>query len=502
MNKITDRYSAYLICLILSFLVLAVFWPLTGYDFINYDDPEYVTSNPYVRDGLTFSGVVWAFTAGHASNWHPLTWLSHMVDCQIYGLAAGGHHLTNILLHIANTLLLFLLLSRSTGSLWCSAFVAALFGLHPLSVESVAWVSERKNLLSVFWGLLTIGAYFDYVKTASLRRYLGVFILFSCALMTKPMLVTLPFVLLLLDYWPLCRQGYGGQALRFLDKKIIIEKVPLFVLSGVSSIITLVVQKSGGSVIGLGVIGPLERLSHSCVFYIKYLANIIFPSKLALLYPHPFGSISVLEIVFALLLLITITFLTVWFGRQYKYLLVGWLWFLGSLIPVIGIVQVGRQGIADRYTYLPCVGIFIICSWGFCQLAGRWRSIKVPMVMSSILILFILAMCSWGQVHYWQDSLTVYQRTLAVTKDNAIAHYNYANALYGKGRLDKAIFHYKQALQIEPDVYTYNNLGCAFMDMGDFNGAVQCFRAALAIDPDFANALKNLAEVQKQLAEK
>ena len=405
---------------------LIAFWQVNHCDFINYDDPSYVTENIHIRHGITTEAIRWAFTTDYAANWHPVTWISHMLDVELFGLKPRWHHLTNLLFHIANTLLLFFVFHRMTKTTWQSAFVAALFALHPLHVESVAWVAERKDVLSTFFWMLTMGAYIHYVEHPRFRSYLAVFTFLALGLMSKPMLVTLPFILLLLDYWPLQRfeqktptqeipaeinkpisaskregKSSGKQTVQAIVKEeepadrkyqwalvrpLLIEKIPLFALAALSSITTFIVQQKGGSVASLEGIAPGVRIANAFVSYIIYVRKIIWPDDLAVFYPHP-GLLPFWQILGAVFLLIAVTVTVILEAKRFPYLAVGWLWFAGTLVPVIGIVQVGSQAMADRYTYVPLIGLFIMAAWGVPELLKNWRYRKEALAASSALIL-------------------------------------------------------------------------------------------------------------------
>jgi hypothetical protein len=402
MGKTSDKYWSLCIYLTLALATLAVFWQVLGHDFVNYDDPDYVYRNPNVQSGITLSSIKWAFTTGHAANWHPLTWLSHMLDWQLFGDNPGWHHLTNLFLHIANTLLLFAVLKRMTNALWRSAFVAAAFALHPLHVESVAWVAERKDVLSTLFWMLTIAAYLRYLERPGTGRYLLTLLIFALGLMAKPMLVTLPFVLLLLDYWPLGRFQFGqivksvGQQSRKslnafshwkLSRHLLLEKVPLFALSAISSIVTFLVQRTAGAVTSVETLPLKLRIANTFVSYLTYIQKMVWPSRLAMFYPYPDKTDLIWQtVVFALLLLI-ISLGVIWLMRRRRYLLTGWLWYLGTLVPVIGLVQVGDQALADRYTYVPLTGLFIIIAWGVPDLIAKWRFRKHALAASAIAVL-------------------------------------------------------------------------------------------------------------------
>lgn len=504
------------ISLFLVVAILAVFWQGKDHNFVNFDDDLYVTANPHVQAGLTVDGVLWAFTTTHASNWHPLTWLSHMVDCHLFGLNPGGHHFTNLLLHIANTLLLFLVLKQMTRSLWPSGFVAALFAIHPLHIESVAWVAERKDLLSTFFWLLTMEAYLRYVKRPGIGGYLLIFLSFSLGLMAKPMLVTLPFVLLLLDYWPLGRFEFAPLSLttqphtakstvswsrRSLIVRLILEKVPLFGLATVSSIVTFLAQQSGGAVESLGTIPVHIRIANALVAYVSYIEKTIWPHDLAVFYPHPHPgqSLPVWQVAGAGLLLLSITVLVLRTVRRHPYLTTGWLWYLGTLVPVIGLVQVGAHAMADRYTYAPLIGLFIIMAWGLDDILTTWPHQRTAIASATGLLLLSFMICSSFQIRHWKNSTTLFQHTLNVTTNNWLAHNNMGNALAREGKFDRAIIHYSKALEIKPNYpRAHNNLGIALAQKGKTDEAIAHYAVALRVKPDLAAAHYNLGNALAQ----
>jgi len=487
-----------LVCLFLIMATLAVYWQVQNHDFVNFDDNEYVYDNHHVRNGLTLEGISWAFTATHAGNWHPLTWLSHMLDCQLYGLNPGRHHLTNLLFHIANTLLLFYVFRKMTGGLWQSAFVAALFALHPLHVESVAWVSERKDVLSTFFWILTMWAYIRYAEHPAAGKYLWVVLFFTLGLMSKPMLVTLPFVLLLLDYWPLNRLQIdlsntgGSYQKRSRTLYLIWEKVPLFVLAVISSSATFYAEKHGGTVASLDVITLKARIANALVAYIKYIVKMIYPVKLAFFYPHP-EMLPWWQIIGALLVLVAISFTAIKLIKQSPFFAVGWLWYLGTLVPVIGLVQVGIQSMADRYTYVPHIGLFIIIVWGLPELLAHWKQSKMWLAALATISLSIIMAVTWKQATYWQNSITLFKHALKVTSNNFVPHMNLGSFLLKQGRAEEAIEHYKQALKIKPDyAEAHYNLGTALVRMGRVDEAIAQFRTALQINPGYADTHVNL----------
>jgi protein O-mannosyl-transferase len=461
--------------------------------------------------GLTWHGVAWAFTTEHAVNWHPLTWLSHMLDVQLYGLDAGAHHLTNLLFHIGNTLLLFGLLHRMTGALGRSAFVAGLFAVHPLHVESVAWVAERKDVLSTLFWMLTLWAYIEYVKRPDLRqssrrRYAAVLLFFALGLMAKQMLVTLPLVLLLLDFWPLGRVGIGpnpaGGWAPARDGwatagRLVWEKLPLLALAAASSIATFVIHQRGGAVIILSAIPLQLRIENALVSYVVYIGKMLWPAGLAVLYPYP-QSLSAWSVAVAFVTLTGISVAVIWAAPRRPYLPVGWFWYLGTLVPVIGLIQVGDQAIADRYTYIPLIGLFIIVAWGVPDLLVRWplRMVVLPKIAlpaAACLVILACAITARGQLEYWEDSTTLWTHTLAVTTRNNIAHNNLGATLADQGKTDEAIAHYSEALRIKSDYAdAHNNLGVALADQGKLDEAIAHYSEALRIKPCYSDAHSNL----------
>ncbi|MBW2645343.1 MAG: tetratricopeptide repeat protein [Deltaproteobacteria bacterium] len=494
--------SKLIVCLLLVLATISVFWQVRNHDFVNYDDHKYVTDNRHVQAGLTWEGTTWAFTTFHASNWHPLTWLSHMLDCQIYGLNAGGHHLTNLLFHLTNTLLLFLILNRMTGALWRSAFVAAIFALHPLHVESVAWVAERKDVLSTFFWMLTMWAYIRYAERPGGKTYLLVVLFFALGLMAKPMLVTLPFVLLLMDYWPLGRLRLGqSNKDRWLNIKetpairLIWEKVPLFALTAVSSVVTFYAQQAGGSVAALDKLPLNARIANGLVSYVSYTGKMIWPSQLAVFYPHE-DMVALWQAAGAGLLLACISILVICVARRFQSLAVGWLWYLGTLVPVIGIIQVGEQAMADRYTYVPLIGLFIMIAWGVGDLAARWHYRRIILSTFTGILLLVLMTGTWLQIRHWQNSITLFEHALDVTTNNFVAHYNLGEALEDNGRLEEAIGHFHKALQIKPNnAKAYYSIGTVYGKLGNYKKALSVLKQAIFLKPDYAEAYTNLGAV-------
>ena len=490
------------ICAVLAAITFAVYFQTTGFDFISLDDPGYIVDNEAVRQGLTVDGLRWSFLSFHESNWHPLTWISHMLDVRLFGLNPGMHHLTNVLFHVLNTALLFLVLHRMTGAVWKSAAVAALFALHPLHVESVAWISERKDVLSTFFWMLTMAAYLGYVQRRTVPRYLLMALFFILGLMSKPMLVTLPFVLLLLDLWPLKRWRpfsgtestpssapvTGAVPLRIL----FLEKAPLIALSAASSLVTVLAQKAGGAVKDLESMSVPARLANAVVSCVRYLGMTVWPHDLAVYYPFQ-GDISPFMVTGCLLFLLLLTALAVYSIKKAPYLTVGWLWYIGTLLPVIGIVQVGSQSMADRYTYVPLIGVFIAVTWGLTDLSDRMHLVKAVLPASTVAVLTALAWATWVQAGLWKDSETLFRHTLSVTSGNYLVHYDLGYALYEKGDVQGAVHHYQEALRIRSDLpQVHNNLGGILLNQGDSDGAIRHYVEALKIDPHQARVYNNL----------
>ena len=527
----TTRHWKILIPLVLALVTIAVFWQVRDHEFINLDDEQYVTQNPHVRGGLTAGGLAWAFTTTHASNWHPLTWLSHMVDSQLFGMNPAGHHLVNLLFHLANTLLLFLVLNRMTQALWQSAAVAFLFALHPLHVESVAMVAERKDVLSTFFLLLTLWAYFVYTRSPGITRMIPVVAFFALGLLSKPMLVTLPFVLLLLDYWPLGRyaapertdahplptQGSESPLEKKKRKKkqtresppvpperketsaaaavpwaLVTEKIPLFALTILSSIMTFHAQLTGGAMSTLDDIPLLKRLGNALISYASYIVKTLFPQGLAVFYPYP-ASLPSWQVLGSAALIGAISFFAVRFRKRFPYALVGWLWYLGTLVPVIGIVQVGMQSMADRYTYVPHIGLFIAVVWGVGELAGRQAPGRKILAALTGVVFACLTAVTWNQLSCWRNSITLFEHALRVTEQNGLAHLNLGVALSRTGKGSEAADHYREALRINPNSSGgHFNLANYYASTGRKDEALRHYREAVRIKPRYASAYNNL----------
>ena len=494
--RMPDTWTVPTICGLLLLAVALAFGQTAGHQFVSYDDDNYVYRNPQVASGLTARGVVWAFTSGHASNWHPLTWLSHMLDVQLYGLNAGGHHLTNVLLHAAVAILLFLVLWRMTGALWRSAFVAAVFAVHPLRVESVAWVAERKDVLSGLFFMLTLWAYVGYARRPfSPGRYLTVAVLFGLGLMAKPMLVTLPFVLLLLDYWPLGRTGLpaAGRSSPF-SRRVVIEKLPLLVMAAASSVATFFAQ--GEAVIPVDAIPISSRIANALVSYVAFIGKLFYPVGLAAFYPYPENGLPIWEVVASTLALAGISAAVLVWRRRFPYLFVGWFWYVGMLVPVIGLVQVGSQSMADRYTYLPQVGLCLSITWGVAQLASCRRQRRWVCGVASALAVLILMGFAWRQTSYWRNSEMFWTHSLDCAPDSYIILNNLGNTLVGVGKIDEAITHYRRALEIKPvSAEGHSNLGNALARRGQVGEAIAHYRKSLEIQPGLADTHYNLGIV-------
>lgn len=485
---------------------MLVFWPLLDCGFINYDDPDYVTANENVRQGLTFAGVKWAFHASFASNWHPFTWLSHMLDWQIHGGKASGHHLTSLLFHAANTVLLFFLLLRMTQAKWRSAFVAALFAWHPLHVESVAWVSERKDVLSTFFFCLTLLSYTSYVREKASRgkaagRYCCTLMFFAAGLLSKPMLVTLPFLLLLLDYWPLHRftapgsnQGKGTPAgLRMkIIPGLLAEKIPFLLLSAASCFVTYIVQKEWGAVsltLSLG-----ARCANAIVSYVRYIGKMFWPDNLSILYPLPDQWPGEVVLVSALVIAGVSAF-SMWGMFRWPVIFTGWFWFVGTLVPVIGIVQVGMQAMANRYSYVPYIGLFITITWLTGDVLTRARLRWLPAGLAAL----VLAACiviTRLELPHWKDSITLFSQALSVTKDNPVVHDNLGCALMDAGRKQEAWPHFYEAVRLAPRFANpANNLGAFLAEEGKVDEAIHYLNIARELNPKFAKAHAKLGWV-------
>ena len=504
-----NRRQIIAIYLFLTLISLAVFSQTARYDFVNFDDDVYVYDARAIKAGLTIEGITVAFTKPHARNWHPLTTISHMLDCQLYSLKAGGHHATNVLLHTFAVLLLFRVLQQMTGSIWKSSLVAALFAIHPLHVESVAWVSERKDVLSAVFFFFMLSAYAWYARAPSIGRYLLVAGLFGAGLMSKPMLVTAPVVLLLLDFWPLRRTApseprFRRRRLVFRGEssavgRLILEKLPLFALSAGACVVTFVVQKRA-----VGAIPPLPlpwRVENAVVSYLIYIWQTLWPIRLAAFYPHPNDTLALWEVTLATGLLVAITATAIVFRNKRPYMFTGWFWYLLMLIPVVGLVQVGEQGHADRYTYLPHVGLFLLIVWGVADVIQPYRSTWRVAAVSALVVILALATMAFIQTSYWRNSETLWTHALDVTFDNDFAHNNLGYLCLNSGQLDEAISHFQAAAMIRHGkTNKHYNVGSAFIEMnladalarkGESDEAMVHYQQAITLEPNYADAYYN-----------
>jgi len=496
------------LCLFLIAATLVIYNRVNQNSFVNFDDDRYITENAHVRAGLTWGTIRWAFSSLEQANWHPLTWLSHALDCQLFRLNPDGHHYVNLLLHAVNAMLLFLILQRATGFTWRTFAVAALFALNPINVESVAWASERKNVLSMLFFLLALGAYGWYVRKPELRRYLVVAALFALGLMAKPQVITFPLVLLLWDYWPLGRVGstheFSNKVAQRGFSSLVIEKLPLFALSAASAIITMKAQSAGGAVRSEIEYPFAVRFGNALLAYARYLGKAVWPSHLAAMYPHPGESLQAWQAVAAALLLGFIS-AGVWAARRRRYLLVGWLWFLGTLVPMIGLVQVGGQSMADRYAYLPLIGLFVMIAWGVADwaqhkhLPTRWLGIP------TVLVLLIFSLLTHRQLAYWHDSITLWSHALEVTSRNFVAEDSLGGALVNEGQYAQAIPHFRSAVEINAhDPLGHLNI-CAYEQQHEnFMQAIEHCRMVLRFTRDTglqANAYTNLGGAYRKIGD-
>lgn len=490
------QHPKWVAAILLIAVTLVVYLPVRNHQFVGLDNNLYVTERAQVQKGLTWASLSWALTALEAGFWHPLTWWSHMLDYELFGSNPAGHHLMNLLLHTLNTLLLFGFLQGATGALWRSFFVAALFALHPLNVESVAWVAERKNVLSTLFWLLTLFAYVHYVRKPNARRYLSVLVLFVLGLMAKPMLVTIPCVLLLLDYWPLGRLDPSWNGLREKGSKLLLEKVPLFALSVTGGILAIHAEHQFGALPSLQQIPLDARVSNALTALVAYLGKMVWPTDLAVFYPHPEVSSPVVQVVLAISVMSILSVLVLLGTPSFPYLPVGSLWFLGTLLPVSGLIQVGRHSMADRYMYVPMIGLFILLVWGCAQWLEDSRVRKRLGISASILMLLGLSISTRLQLAHWQNSITLFEHAIRSTEDNYLAHNNLATAFLEAGEIDQGIEQLSIALEIKPESPVYYNLGLAFKQKGYLDRAAGYFVQALQLNPDVADAHNNLGIIR------
>ncbi len=492
-----DRRVTIAVCIFLTAIIWLVFGQTLSHDFINFDDDRYVYENSEVSRGLTLDGLKWVLTRSHASLWHPLTTLSHMADCQIYGLRPAGHHFTNIVLHNLGAVLLFLVFRGMTGCIWQSAFVATIFAIHPMRVESVAWVAERKDVLSGVFFMLTLGAYLRYVRAPGISRYLTLSIFLACGLMSKATFVTAPLVLLLLDYWPLQRANdFRGW------RRLLMGKIPLLVLSAAASAATVFAQTV--TMASLEQLPLLPRLKNAAFSVIAYLGQTFWPTHLAVFYPHPHDQLNFWVVLGCVALIVVLALLAIFFRRRHPYVFVGWFWYLILLAPVLGIVQVGLQARADRFTYLPHIGITMLVTWACADFSQQWRHRRIVLISMATFTIAASTVLAYQQTTFWRNSISLWEHALAVTPDNQTAHQNLAAALWSKGRTAEAnkhsraaaIAHARTTLRDYPfDVATHNDLGVLLVQNGDVRGGIEQWEISLQLNPDDGNALNNLAWV-------
>jgi Flp pilus assembly protein TadD len=533
-----------ILCLLLVTCTLVIYNSVNQNGFVNYDDDVYVTANRHVQAGLNWSTIRWAFTTFDAANWHPLTWISHAVDFQLFKLNPAGHHYTNVLLHSANVVLLFLLLVEATQRTWPSLIAAAIFAVHPLNVESVAWAAERKNVLSMLFLLLALWAYQRYAAKPSIAKYSAVFFLFACGLMAKPQVITLPFLLLLWDYWPLQRLQFGsrqwgavGNHTRSLGW-LILEKVPLLALSAASAVVTLAGQQAGGAVRTTIEYPATVRIENAIGAYFDYVGRLLWPLRLAPMYLHPRDSLLAWQISVAALFVIGVSVLVLRF-REKRYLVVGWFWFLGALVPMIGLVQVGQQATADRYMYLPMIGLLLMLCWGLADWAAERRTRVVGLTCATAVVLAALGALTYRQVAFWHDSETLWTHAVAVTRDNYVAHINLGETFLNQERTEEAAVHFRAAVQIRPSdpaahlnlgtcerrnknfvpaleedqavlrltsdkglrTYALVNLGSDYRHLKDYPRARESYEAALQLNPETARAFVGLGVLAEKSGE-
>ena len=491
------RYDV-LICLFLVIATLIAYWQVRDHNFLSFDDHLYILHNQHVNNGLSLKSISWAFSFTDIAYWHPLTWLSHMLDCQLYGLNSSMHHTTSLILHIINCLLLFLVFKGMTGAVWKSAFIAALFALHPINVESVAWVAERKNVLSTLFWMLTLLTYCYYSLQPGFYRYFLTLFCFLLGLLAKPMLVTLPFVLLLFDYWPLERLRYSSRTNTDKYQKasllhLILEKLPFFLLAGASIYISSLSVQHHGIVVSTESVSMKLRVANALVSYVKYIEKMIWPKNLAVFYPFP-DTVPLWHILGAILFLVFVSILVFWALKSKPYLAVGWLWYIGTLVPAIGLIQAGLwPSIADRFAYVPLIGLFIVIAWGIPDFVAQWRYKTIVLATTATVLLLIFTAASLSQNRYWANNIALFKHSLDVTNDNDVAHEKLGEALAAQGKTDEAIRHYYEALRIKPDlVAAHLNLGVALRKEGKINEAVEHFYMALRAKPDCAEAYYEL----------
>ncbi len=498
--KLKREHRVSLIILVLAILTLATYWQVQDHEFINYDDQLYITKNYLTQSDISLKSIAGALKDVHTGNWHPVTMLSHMLDWQLFGYNAGGHHWTNVIIHIFNTILLFLLLRMMTGAIWRSAFVAALFAIHPINVESVAWIAERKNVLSTFFWFLTMICYVWYVRSPVWKRYWTVLIFFVLGLMSKAMLVTLPFVLLLMDYWPLdrtnIRQQEGQPVPSVLVQKeklsvLILEKIPLFIIAVVFIGLTLYAQQTLNAFSSLESVSFSNRMMNAVVSYVWYIKKLFWPTDLAVFYPH--STMLAWQASSAALFLIVVTLLVSKYIRKYPYLVVGWFWYLGTLVPVIGLVQVGLQSMADRYAYVPLIGLFIIIAWHIPQAILKWRHSRIYTFSIFIIFIIIFTVSTYIQIGIWKNTATLFEEALKMNPENYMAYNILGSEEAGKGNPQKALHYYQMSIKLNPKyARAYSNAGNEYLKLGQYREADMYYQKAIAINDRLADAYYNL----------
>jgi tetratricopeptide (TPR) repeat protein len=490
-----------IIIMLLIVVCLAAFGPIAGNDFINFDDQGYVTENYQIQQGINFQTLKWALTTTYFSYWHPLTWLSHALDWSLFGANASGHHLVSLLLHIGAVIFLFLFLNKTTNNIWPSAFAAAFFALHPLRVESVAWVSERKDVLSMFFAMACFLAYAFYAQKAKISLYFLCLILFALALMSKPTMVTLPFVLMLLDYWPLNR---WQKALDGQDKGVhsvgglIGEKIPFICMVIAVSILTFLAQNEKGTVASVETISFMSRTYNAVLSYAAYLGKTAWPFNLAVFYPYELP-LPLWKIIISGIIIAVITMAALYYIKKLPFLFAGWFIYLGTLIPVIGLVQVGSQAMADRYTYMPSIGIAFMLAWGFPYMAGSENIRKKVLFPAGVAVIIFLSVLTWRQCGYWKNSIVLFNHTLSVTRDNPLVHNQLGLAYFEKSKNEKALYHYNKAI-IQQPVYdnAYNNRGAVYLKFGRYQQALNDFNKTIVLNPFYTQAYNNRASILAQ----
>ena len=469
-----------IICSSIFIIILILYIDVINYDFVNYDDDTYILNNINIHNGLTLKSIKWAFTNFYVSNWHPVTWLSHMLDIQLFGLKPGWHHFTNLLIHIINTICLFLILYKMTNEIWKCAFVAIIFGIHPLHVESVAWISERKDVLCVLWAFISIIFYVEYIKQKNINYYFFSLFFYVISLMSKAMMVTLPLVLLIFDFWPLMRIEQNNIFSIFFERKqIIIEKIPFFIFSFIVSIITFFAQYQGGAINLNKTLTFIDKINNAFISYIIYVSKTIWPLNLSVLYPHYIENIHIWKIVTCILLFITVFILVIKNYKKHSYLFAGFFIFIITLIPVIGIVQIGYQAFADRYMYFPILGLLIIITWGFTDLLKDYKFKKSVYILTSLLLISIYAFICFFQIKTWKNSETLFENALNISDKHYVIHLNYGQALDNAGKIKQAIFHYKEAYKINDNYKIASNIAHAYCDINDFVNSEKYYKIAL-----------------------